>query len=156
MVCTMTWRPRDANTVVFCSDLRVEACTHHCFHSDFEHSGLLILGPKASRPIFSNLGPLSILTEILHILFMTFANSLAQGLPAYFAQSGVPPNPYWNITHSLYDICQFLGPMPPRPFSSIWAPSKSLLKYYTFSVWHLLILGPRASQPILHTSTHSP
>ena len=116
MVCTMIWRPRDANTVVFCSDLRVEACTHHCFHCDFEHSGLLILGPKASRPIFSNLGPLSILTEILHILVMTFANSLAQGLPAYFSQSGVPPNPYWNITHSLYHICQFLGPMPPaRP-----------------------------------------
>jgi hypothetical protein len=68
---------------------------------------LPILGPRASRPIFLNLGPLPILTEIWHILFMTFANSGPQGVPAHFPQSGLSPNLYWNMKHSLYDICQF-------------------------------------------------
>ena len=66
---------------------------------------LLVLGPEAGRPFFSNLESLQILTEISHIFFITFANSWPQGLPAHFPQSGAPPNPYWNITHSLYDIC---------------------------------------------------
>ena len=70
------------------------------------------------------------------------------GAWAHFPQSGAPPNPYWNITHSLYDICEFWASVPPGPFSPIWSPSKSLLKYHTFSLWHLLILGLSASWSI--------
>ena len=100
------------------------------------------------EPIFPNLEPLQILTEISHILFMTFANSGPQCLPAHFPQSGAPPNPYWNMPHSSYHICQFWAPVPPGPFSPIWAPSQPLLKYNTFSLWHLPILGLSASRPI--------
>ena len=45
------------------------------------------------EPIFPNLEPLQILTEISHILFMTFANSGPQCLPAHFPLSGFPPKP---------------------------------------------------------------
>ena len=97
------------------------------------------------EPIFPNLEPPQILTEISHILFMTFANSGPQCLPAHFPQSGAPPNPYWNITHSLLTFAnsgpqclsthfpQF-GP-PPHPYWNIihplydirlfWAPRRT-------------------------------
>ena len=45
----------------------------------------------AARFIFPNLGPLQILIQISHILFMTFANSGAEDLPAHLPQSGAPP-----------------------------------------------------------------
>ena len=86
------------------------------------------------RPIFPNLDPFPILTEICLILFITFANSWPQGLPAHFPQSGPPPIPYWNMPHSLYNIYQFWAPVPPGPFSPIWTPSQSLSKYATFSL----------------------
>jgi hypothetical protein len=91
---------------------------------------------------------LALLIKILDILFITFAFSGLQCLSAHFPQSGGPANPYWNITHSLYDICEFWASVPPGPFSPIWSPSKSLLKYHTFSLWHLRILGLSASRPI--------
>ena len=109
---------------------------------------LLILGLSASRPIFTNLEPFQILIEISHILFITFANSGPQCLPAHFIQSGAPPNPYWNMPHSLYHIWRFWASVPPGSFSSIWSPSKSLLKYATFSLSHLTILGLSARRPI--------
>ena len=132
------------------------------------------LGPRPLGPFSTILAP-QIFIIISHMLFMTFDNSSAQGLPAHFPQAGVPPNPYWNIVCPLYDICVGLKALRPLqilteiahilfvtfanswalikpldPFSTIGGPSTSPLKYHTFSLWHLLVLEPKALCPIFH------
>ena len=46
----------------------------------------------------------------------------------HFPACGPPPNPYWNVTHSLYDICLYWTKAS-GPFFPIWDSSKVVLKY---------------------------
>ena len=58
--------------------------------------------------IVVTLGPLQIPSDILRILFMTFANSWTQSLPPIFHNLGPPP--MLIEISSLYVICKFWGP----------------------------------------------
>ena len=72
-------------------------------------------------------------------LDISFVLILGPGV-SRFPQSRASPNPYWNHLGS--------QGLPAGPFSLIWALSQPLMKYDTPSLWHLPILGPRASRPI--------
>ena len=52
--------------------------------------------------------------DTLRINLKGECNTIYLLLPAHFPQSGALPNPCWNITHSLYDICDFWASVPSR------------------------------------------
>ena len=90
-----------------------------------------------TRPIFLNLEPLRILTEISHTLFMTFG-TWASFWPCFVIRS--PCNPFWNTSHTVFWHLTILTHNASRPLL-ILSLSKSLLKYDTFSVCQLPFLG---------------